>query len=120
MENSMTYYVVKVLISATLIVLISEIAKRNLLVGAIIASVPLVSVLAIIWLYIDTKNIEKIGVFASNIFWLVLPSLALFPALVLLLKQGLNFYLSISIAIVLTVGCYYLTISVLNYFEVRS
>jgi len=120
MENSLAYYIVRILISATLIVVISEIAKRNLLAGAITASIPLVSVLAIIWLYEDTKNVEKIGALASNIFWLVLPSLAFFPALVALLKQGLNFYLSISIAIAMTVGCYYLMVSALNYFEVRS
>ena len=52
------YYFLKVLISALLIVAISELAKRSSLMGAIFASIPLVSVLAMIWLYIDTQNIE--------------------------------------------------------------
>jgi hypothetical protein len=49
----------------------------------------------------------------------VLPSLALFVALPLLLKQGINFYLSLGISIGITVGCYFLTVSVLNYYGVK-
>ena len=52
----MTYYLVKIAVTTGLIVIISEVAKRSSLVGAILASIPLVSVLAMIWLYIDTKD----------------------------------------------------------------
>ena len=99
--------------------MISEIAKRSTFIGAILASVPLVSVLAMIWLYIDTKDVTKISSLSTSVFWLVIPSLALFLALPLLLKQGLNFYLSISISIGLTVGCYWLMVSALNHFGVE-
>jgi hypothetical protein len=115
----MAYYAFKIAITTLLIVLISEIAKRSTLVGAILASVPIVSVLAMIWLYIDTKDIDKISTLSTSIFWLVLPSLLLFIALPLLLKQGINFYLSISISIVITALCYWVMISVLNYFGVK-
>lgn len=64
----MTYYILKIVITTFLIVLISEIAKRSSLMGAILASVPLVSVLAMIWLYIDTKDIAKISTLSSSIF----------------------------------------------------
>jgi len=115
----MLYYILKILITTILIVVISEISKRSSLVGAILASVPLVSVLAMMWLYIDTKDISKISALSSSIFWLVLPSLMLFFTLPILLKQGANFYLSISLSIVLTALSYWLMISVLNYFGVK-
>ena len=110
----MGYYIIKVIISAILIVAISEISKRSSLIGAVLASVPLVSVLAMIWLYIDTKDVARVTALASDIFWLVLPSLALFIALPLLLKQGFNFYLSMGISILLTIGCYWLMVSALD------
>ncbi len=110
----MGYYIVKVIISAILIVAISEISKRSSLIGAVLASVPLVSVLAMIWLYIDTKDVGKVAALASGIFWLVLPSLALFIALPLLLKQGINFYLSMGVSVLLTIGCYWLMLTVLD------
>jgi hypothetical protein len=114
-----TYYILKILITTLLIVLISEIAKRSSFVGAMLASVPLVSVLAMLWLYIDTKNISKVSALSSAIFWLVLPSLTLFITLPLLLKQGINFYLSISLSIGITIFSYWLMISVLNHFGVK-
>ena len=115
----MAYYVLKIVITTLLIVLISEIAKRSSFVGAILASVPLVSVLAMLWLYIDTKDISKVSALSSGIFWLVLPSLSLFVTLPLLLKQGINFYLSISLSIGITIFSYWLMISVLNHFGIK-
>lgn len=115
----MTYYLVKIVITTALIVAISEIAKRSSFVGAILASIPLVSVLAMVWLYLDTKDVAKVSALASSVFWLVLPSLALFLALPLLLKHGFNFYLSLGISIGITVGCYFLTVSALNFYGVK-
>ena len=115
----MVYYAIKILITTILIVLISEVAKRSSLMGAILASVPLVSVLAMLWLYVDTKDAVKISELSSSIFWLVLPSLVLFLTLPLLLKQGVGFYLSMSISIVVTILCYWLMIMVLNYFGIK-
>ena len=111
----MVYYVVKVALSALLIVAIAEISKRSSLIGALLASVPLVSVLAMIWLYIDTRDNDKVAALASGIFWLVLPSLALFIALPLLLRHGFNFYLSMGLSILLTIGCYWGMVSLLNH-----
>jgi hypothetical protein len=66
-------------------------------VGAILASVPLVSVLAMFWLYIDTRDVARVSSLSSSVLWLVLPSLALFLALPLLLKQGLELYVSMGV-----------------------
>lgn len=115
----MAYYLIKIAITTVLIVAISEIAKKSSLIGALLASIPLISLLAIFWLYIDTQDVAKVSALASSVFWLVLPSLALFITLPLLLKQGLNFYVSISVSIGITAGCYFLMLSVLNYFGVK-
>jgi hypothetical protein len=117
--NTLSYYLLKIAVTSLLIVAISEIAKRSSLIGAILASVPLVSVLAMIWLYIDTKDISKVSALASSVFWFVLPSLVLFLALPQLLKHGLNFYLSLGISVVITVASYYLMASVLNHYGIK-
>jgi hypothetical protein len=87
----MLYATIKVLLTSVLVVAVSEAAKRSALFGAIIASIPLTSVLAMIWLYVDTGDTEKVARLATGIFWLVLPSLVLFLALPLLLRAGVDF-----------------------------
>jgi hypothetical protein len=115
----MAYYLTKVAITAVLVVLISEVAKRSSLVGAVLASVPLVSVLAMIWLYIDTRDVGRVSSLATSVFWLVIPSLALFVALPLLLRRGVQFYLALAVSIAVTVGCYVVMAAVLERFGVR-
>jgi hypothetical protein len=115
----MGYYLVKIVVTTILIVVISEIAKRNSFFGALLASIPLVSVLAMTWLYIDTRDSEKVSELASSVFWLVIPSLALFVTLPIFLKYGLNFYLSISVSIIITVMCYWLMIVILNHYGIK-
>ncbi len=113
------YYAIKVAISAALIVLISEAGKRHTFLGALLASIPLVSVLAMVWLYHDTKDAARVSALSTGVFWLVLPSLALFLVLPLLLRQGLHFYLSLAISIAVTIGCYAAMIKVLALFDVK-
>ena len=115
----MSYYLVKLAVTTILIVVISEIAKRSSFVGALLASIPLVSVLAMIWLYVDTKDASKVSALAISVFWLVLPSLALFVALPLLLRQGINFYASMSVSIGITVVCYWIMVVTLNHFGIK-
>ncbi len=115
----MTQYVIKVLISATLIVAVAEISKRSSFIGALLASLPLVSVLGMIWLYIDTKDTEKIARLATSIFWLVLPSLALFIVLPLLLRAKWNFYASLGASIAVMLACYGALVAVLHKFGIK-
>ena len=115
----MNYYLIKIIITTILIVAISEISKRSSFIGAILASVPLVSLLAMIWLYNDTKDISKVSELSIGIFWLVLPSLALFVSLPVLLKQGINFYLSLTLSIAITAVCYFLMIFILERFGIK-
>ncbi len=100
-------YVLKILISAFLIFAISEIAKRSSFWGAVLASLPFLSILAFVFLYHETKNIQKISDLSIGIFWLVIPSLVLFVSLPMLLKKGWSFYPSLAGACLLTIGAYY-------------
>ncbi|MGB7061512.1 MAG: DUF3147 family protein [Candidatus Zixiibacteriota bacterium] len=110
----MLYYVLKFTISALLIVAISEISKRYSLTAGILASLPIVSVLAMIWLYIDTSSIEKVSQLSTSIFWMVLPSLSLFIMLPLLLKNKVPFYPALMISASVMVLLYYITVVVLK------
>ena len=64
------HYFIKVFISSAIIILVSEIAKRDNLLGGLVASVPIVSVLSMIWLYIDTNDIDKVKALANGILWM--------------------------------------------------
>ena len=103
----MAYYAFKILISAIVIVAIAEIAKRNIGFAALIAALPLTSLLAFVWLYVEGFPLSQIADLSMQIFWLVLPSLLLFPVLTILLKQGLGFWLSFSLSAATTIGCYF-------------
>jgi len=110
----MWYYVVKVVVSAALIVLVSEIAKRNSVAGAILASLPLVSLLAFVWLYYETGDAQRIARLSMDIFWLVIPSLALFLVLSWLLRRGAHFLPSLLVACAATAVCYGLLLWILR------
>lgn len=110
----MWYYVVKVAVSAGLIVAVSELSKRSTIAGGLLASLPLVSVLGIAWLWIDTGDAERISRLSWDIFWLVIPSLAFFVVLPLLLERGAPFALSMLSAAVATILCYGATLAVMQ------
>ena len=112
-------YTVKVLITALLVVAVSEVTKRNIVAGALLASIPLVSVLAMIWLHLDTGDARRISAFSLAVFWLVLPSLILFLALPALLKTGMNFYLSLAGSMLLTALAYLGMVWALGRFGIR-
>ncbi len=110
----MTYYLVKLALSAALIVLISEMAKRSTLAGALLASLPLTSLLAFIWIYWETRDNERIATLSLDIFWLVLPSLVLFLVLPWLLRQGASFWLALPLACAATALGYLGTMQLLK------
>ncbi len=115
----MIYYIAKIIITTILIVLISEIAKRSSLIGSILASIPLISILAMTWLYVDTGDNERVIALSTGIFWLVIPSLTLFVSLPLLMKKGIGFYPSMAISIALTLIAYYVMILILGKFGIK-
>lgn len=102
----MMEYAVKVIVSALIIATVAEIAKRSSFLGGLIASLPLVSILAFVWLYVDTRSTERVAALSYSIFWLVVPSLSLFIALPWLLKKTGSFYLSLGGGIAVMLLCY--------------
>ena len=110
----MLYPALKILISAIIVVMVSELAKRDGLLAALLASLPLVSLLAIFWLYFDTGDLDRISKLSIGIFWLVLPSLAFFVVLPWMLKARFAFWTSLSVALIVMFGCYLITMMLLK------
>ncbi len=110
----MWYLVLKTLISAIIIVAVSEISKKSSLLGAILASLPLVSYLGMIWLYIDTNSKAKVSSLSTSVFWMVIPSLSLFLVLPKLLKTEMNFYVALFLSTVIMVIIYFIILYVLH------
>lgn len=114
----MWQYALKITLSAVILVSVSELAKRSSFWGAALASLPLTSLLAFIWLYLDSGNVEKIAALSQSIFWLVLPSLILFIALPLFLRLGLNFWWSLTAACLITAAAYFGMVKLLTFLKV--
>jgi len=113
----MLYLIVKFATSAAVIVAVSEIAKRYSFMAALLASLPLTSLLAFVWLYLDTKDAGKIITLSYEIAWLVVPSILFFITLPLALKYGLNFWLALTVAAIVTAVAYGGMTLVLSYFR---
>jgi hypothetical protein len=112
----MTYLILKYLLSAFIVVLISEVSKKSSFIGAITASLPLVSILGMIWLYYDTKNIGQVVKLSKDIFWLVIPSLSLFILFPVLAKR-FDFAISLSLSVVAMMAFYGITVLIMRYMK---
>lgn len=115
----MWQYVLKIVLSAVVLVAVAEIAKRSSFWGAALASLPLTSLLAFVWLFLDSGEVQKVAALSQGIFWLVLPSLVLFVALPLLLRIGVGFWLSLAFSCLATAVAYLGMVKLLGMFGVR-
>ncbi|MDM5272059.1 DUF3147 family protein [Sulfurovum sp. zt1-1] len=115
----MAYYITKLIITSLLIVVISEVAKRSSLVGALLAAIPLVSILAMTWMYIDTDSSKSAVEFSQRIVWLIAPSMTLFLVFPFMIQKGFGFFISMTTSIVLTVFAYYSVIFILGKFGIK-
>ncbi len=102
----MTYLLIKAAISGILIALASEVARRYAGLGALIASLPLVSVLGMIWLWRDTQDPSRLATHAAATLWYVVPSLPMFVLIPLLLRAGFGFYPTLAAGCALTFVLY--------------
>jgi len=102
----MGFAIIKTLISAAIIAMVSEIAKRSPALAALIASLPLISVLGMLWIYQETSDVQRIASHAEATFWLVLPSLPMFLLLPAMLRHGFGFYLALALNVALTALLY--------------
>jgi hypothetical protein len=106
----MWYLAIKAGLSGILIAIISEVAKRYPGVGGLIASLPLVSVLGMIWLWRDRPDAANMASHAEATFWFVLPSLPMFLVIPAMLRHGFGFWLSLAVGCAVTVTLYSLMI----------
>lgn len=104
----MTYLLIKAALSGLIIAIASEVARRSPGIGALIASLPLVSVLGMMWLWRDTKDVGRLAEHAGATFWFVLPSLPMFLLIPTLLRRGVAFWPALAAGCALTVALYLL------------
>lgn len=98
----------KALLAGLMIAAIAELGRRLPAMGALVASLPLVSVLGMIFLWHAKPDAENMAVHAQATFWYVLPSLPMFLAIPMLLRSGVNFWIALAAGCLLTVGLYLL------------
>lgn len=110
----MTYLLIKAFLSALIIVAVSEIARRSAGLGALVASLPLISVLGMIWLWRDTGDPVRMAAHAQATFWYVLPSLPMFLLIPLLLRRGVDFWPALLSGCMMTVLLYVAMTAVLS------
>lgn len=114
----MSWLITKYLLTAAVVVLISEAAKRSDRLGGFVAALPLVTFLALIWLYVEKQPPSKISNHAWYTFWYVLPTLPMFLAFPLLLPR-LGFWLTMAASIAITIVCFGLFALVVRQFGIQ-
>jgi hypothetical protein len=102
----MMYLVVKAALSGLIIMAVSEIARRSPAFGALVVSLPLISILAIIWLWRDTGDAEQIARLSESTFWFVLPTLPMFLVFPALLRHDIGFWPALLASCLVTVTLY--------------
>ena len=102
----MLYLIVKAAISGLIVAIVSDVAKRYPGFGALIASLPLVSVLGMMWLWRDKPDVPNMAAHVEATFWFVLPSLPMFLLIPWMLRNGVGFWASLAIGCLLTVALY--------------
>jgi hypothetical protein len=103
----MAWLIAKYALTAALVVLISEIAKRSGRLGGLLAALPLMTVLALIWMHVEGQPLSRVSDFARYTFWYVLPTLPMFLVLPILLPR-IGFWPSLALCAALTLSCFYL------------
>ncbi len=102
----MLYLFIKAALSGIIVAAVSEIARRYPGWGGLVASLPLTSLLAMVWLYRDTHEPQRVAELSMSTFWFFLPSVPLFVALPLLIRSGVPFWLSMGIVVASTLALY--------------
>ena len=102
----MLYLFIKAAVSGAIVAAVSEIARRYPGWGGLVASLPLTSLLAMLWLWRDTGNAERVAELSQSAIWFFVPSVPLFIALPILLRSGVGFWASMAIVIAGTLALY--------------
>lgn len=100
------YFILKAVLSGIIVAAVSVIAKRYPGYGGLLASLPLISVLGMIWLWRDTHDPARLAAHAEATFWFVLPSLPMFLLIPLMLRRGMPFVATLVAGCALTITLY--------------
>ena len=100
------YLLLKALLSGAVIAVASEVARRSSLLGAVLISLPLTSILAAIWLYRDTRDVSEVADLSWAILWVIVPSLVFFVVLPVSLRNGVPFWAAMVVACAATAASY--------------
>jgi hypothetical protein len=114
----MTWLITKYLLTAGMVVFISEVAKRSDRLGGFIAALPLMTLLTLVWLYVENQPEEKLANHAYYTFWYVIPTLPMFLLFPYLLPK-LGFWITMGACVVITVICYGLFAIVMKGFGIQ-
>lgn len=114
----MLFLIVKYAVTALVIVAVSEVAKRSDRAGALIAALPLVTVMAMIWLHVEKQPATKIANHAYYTFWYVLPTLPMFILMPWMMNRGVSFWPSLLAGCGLTLVCFTLAAVFLKRFGI--
>lgn len=99
-------FAIKTLISALIIVSVNELSKRSTTMAALLLALPIVSVIAFTWEWIETRDAQRIAALSAETFWFVLPTLPMFLLLSWLLKSGVNYLAAMGICIAVTAALF--------------
>ena len=114
----MLYLAVKAALSGIIIAVVSELARRSPTLGALVVSLPLISILGILWLWYDTGDAERIAAHAQSTFWYVLPTLPMFLLMPAMLRYGIGFWPTLAACCGITFLLYLAAIWILQRFGV--
>ena len=115
----MIQFVVRALLSGAIVALVAITARRNPALGALIASLPLVSLFGMMWLWHDTHDADRMAAHVEATFWYVIPSLPMFLAIPWALRHGAGFWPALAGGCVLTILLYLLSATIAQRFGVR-
>ena len=116
--RTMLFLIAKYAVTALVIVVVSEVAKRSDRVGALIASLPVVTVMVMVWLHFEKQPDAKIANHAYYTFWYVLPTLPMFLLMPWMIKKGFGFWPALGAGCVLTFVCFALAAVLLKRFDI--
>ena len=102
----MLAFLAKAVLAGLMVAAIAEVGRRLPAAGALIASLPLVSILGMVFLWRARPDAANMAAHAEATFWYVLPSLPMFLLIPALLRGGVPFWLSLLAGCMLTVALY--------------
>ena len=112
----------KYIITAALVVLTSEVAKRSEKIGALVGALPVMTIIVILWMFTENKaseSADKIATYVYYTFWYVLPTLPMLIVMSQMLKKGSDFWLSLGVYVVGTFAIFFLLNLVLKRFSIN-